>query len=150
MRPVIRTPDLQRALADYTGRLGFTCRQHIPGVLALLDHGPLALQIWATGAKPGRWEKPDPRQPAFAPEHHSIAVHHIHALHASMRRAAAQAEVPTQRRLELARPRLQPWGAWEFCFHDIDGHVVHCVDWGLHTRNLMDPMLDADDHGDNP
>lgn len=150
MNPVIRTPDLKRALADYTGRLGFTCRQHIPNVLALLDHGPLILQLWACGATPGRWEQPDRCQPSFAPEHHSIAVHHIHALHASMRRSATRTKGQKEQRLELSEPRLQPWGAWEFCFQDMDGHVVHCVDWGLHTWNLMGETLDTHRCGDRP
>lgn len=144
MRSPIRTPDIRRAVADYTGRLGFTCRQHIPGVLAILDHGPLSLQLWAFGARPGRWEKPDPRQPGFAPEHHSIAVHHIHALHASLQRAASRSPVSGHPRVEIAKPVLQPWGAWEFSFQDMDGHVLHCVDWGLHARGLIDPLLDSD------
>jgi hypothetical protein len=150
MKAVIRTPDLGRALADYTGRFGFTCRQHIPGVLAILDHGPLALQLWACGAPPGRWEQADPRQPAFAPEHHSIAVHHIHALHASLRRAVSRAPADPTLRVEIADPRLKAWGAWEFSFQDLDGHVLHCVDWGLHTRCLMDPLLDDDQQEEGP
>ena len=87
MSGVLRTPDLPRAVADYTGVLGFECRQHIPGVLAVVVHGPLQLQLWACGARPGRWEKPDPRVPAWAPTRHSVVVRHIHALHASLRQA---------------------------------------------------------------
>ena len=49
----VRTPDLRRAVADYTGVLGFECRQHIPGVCALVTHGPLQVQLWACAATPG-------------------------------------------------------------------------------------------------
>ena len=91
MSIAIRTPDLRRALADYTGVLGFTCRHYIPGVFALVAHGPLLLHLWACGAKPGRWEKVDPRDTGFVPEHHSVVVNSIHALHASLRRATCRA-----------------------------------------------------------
>ncbi|MDZ4240455.1 MAG: hypothetical protein U1A81_20230 [Hydrogenophaga sp.] len=47
-------------MADCTGVLGFECRQHIPGVLAVVVHGPmpahrlpaeaLALQPWGARA----------------------------------------------------------------------------------------------------
>ena len=40
MSLVLRTPDLPRAVADYTGVLGFECRQHIPGVLAVVVASP--------------------------------------------------------------------------------------------------------------
>lgn len=158
MSAVLRTPDLPRAVADYTGVLGFTCRQHIPGVLAVVEHGPLSLQLWACGAQPGRWEKPDPRDKGFMPEHHSVVVSHIHALHASLRRAALR-QVRTHiagkqhryaGRVDAEGPRLQPWGAWEFAFHDIDGQVLHCVDWGLQPPGLVDQFLDSDPLEDGP
>lgn len=143
MITVIRTPNLKRALADYTGVLGFTCHQHIPGVFALLNHGPLALQIWACGAVPRRWENPDANDCAFAPEHHSVAVSHIHALHASLRRSASRVSPASALRVDAGGPELRPWGAWEFAFQDIDGHVLHCVDWCLTRRSLMDPLPDT-------
>lgn len=149
MSLVLRTPDLPRAVADYTGVLGFECRQHIPGVLAVVVHGPLMLQLWACGARPGRWEHADPRDTGFAPGHHSVAVTHIHALHASLRRASlrgvrthvAGTQPLHASRLDAEGPRLQPWGAWEFAFHDIDGHVLHCVDWGLPQHHPAGQML---------
>ncbi|MBV1733570.1 MAG: hypothetical protein KUA38_15125 [Hydrogenophaga sp.] len=67
---------LSRTLADHTGVSGFTCRQHLPGVLAHVAHGPLQLQLWACGAKPGRREKPDPREPVWAPAQHRVVVLH--------------------------------------------------------------------------
>jgi len=142
MSTVLRTPELSRAVADYTRVLGFECRQYIPGVLALVEHGPLQLQLWACAAQPGRFEKPDPCDPVFVPQHHSVVVTHIHALHASLW-AAARRHVRTRiagatylhtGRVAAEGPRLQPWGAWEFAFHDIDGHVLRCVDWGLFSH----------------
>jgi len=135
--PIVRTPDLSRTLADYTGVLGFSCRQHIPGVLALVAHGPLQLQLWARGAQPGRWEMPDPRELAWTPARHSVRVRHIHALHASVcqailrpvRTGVSGGRPVHAHRLPAAAPALQPWGAWEFAFVDIDGQVIHCVDW---------------------
>ena len=147
MIPVIRAPDLQRTLADYTVRLGFACRQHIPGVFALVEHGTLVLQVWACNAPAGRWEKPDAQATAFAPAHHSIAVHHIHALRASLMCAALRAGPPARPSAGITEPGLQPWGAWEFSFQDINGHVVHCVDWSVHTQRQTDPLPGADGHG---
>ncbi|MDP3887596.1 hypothetical protein [Hydrogenophaga sp.] len=72
--PGIHTPDLSRTRADPTGVFGFTGRQHLPDVLALVAHGPM--QLWACGAKPGRREKPDPRETAWAPARHRVVVRH--------------------------------------------------------------------------
>lgn len=128
MSVVVRTPGLARAVDDYRCVFRFECQQHIPGVLALLAHGPLRLQLWACGAQPGRWEQPDPRDRPFAPAHHSVVVQHIHALHASLRRVLPPAHA---HRVPIEGPVLQPWGAWEFAFTDGDGHQIHCVDWGV-------------------
>lgn len=127
MTVVVRTPDLARAVADYREVLRFECRQHIPGVLALLAHGPLQLQLWACAARPGRHEQPDPHARPFVPGHHSVVVEHIHALHASLRRVLPPG---LTHRVPAQGPVLQPWGAWEFGFIDGDGHQIHCVDWG--------------------
>lgn len=140
MSPILRTPNLQHALADYTDVLGFECQQHIPGVFALLVHGPLRLQLWAYSAQPGRWEKPDPRQRDWAPRHHSVVVREIHALHASLQSAIlkpVRTALSGSRALHAHRlpdnvPTLQPWGSWEFAFEDVDGQTIHCVDWGVY------------------
>lgn len=142
MSTILHTPDLARAVNDYTSVLGFTCRQHIPGVIALVEHGPLRLQLWACGAKPGPGERPDPPPRDWHPEQLSVAVCHIQALFASLRQSilrAVRTSVNGTRSLNVHRlpeggPVLQPWGAWEFSFTDIDGHTVHCVDWGLCQR----------------
>jgi hypothetical protein len=138
---VVRTPNLARALADYTQVLGFTCQQHIPGVLALLSHGPLSLQLWGCGARPGRWEQPDPVENMYWPGRHRVTVTHIHALYASLRRSLLR-PVRTglagpvslyadqlEQRLGTHGPRLQPWKAWECTLTDLDGNVLHLIDW---------------------
>jgi catechol 2,3-dioxygenase-like lactoylglutathione lyase family enzyme len=139
MATMLRTPNLPRAVADYTGVLGFECRQHIPGVLALLEHGSLCVQLWACSAPAGRWEKPDPHQRAWAPGHHRAVVCDIQALYASIQSAIMKPVRTTlsgtqalhAHRLPASAPSLQPWGAWEFAFTDVDGHTIHCVDWGV-------------------
>lgn len=138
---VVRTPNLARALADYTQVLGFNCQQHIPGVVALLSHGPLSLQLWGCGARPGRWEQPDLVENTYWPGHHRVNVHGIHALYASLRRSllrpvrtgltgpvALHAD-QLEQRLGMHGPRLQPWKAWEFRLTDVDGNVLHLIDW---------------------
>jgi len=133
MTAPLRTPNLTRAVADYVRVFGFTCRQHIPGVLALLHHGPLQLQLWACAAPPGRFERTrvaDLPAAVFAPSQHSVVVTHIHALHASLGAAVQRAGADPSVRLPGEGPQLQPWGAWEFAFSDGDGHLIHCVDWG--------------------
>jgi hypothetical protein len=138
---VVRTPNLARALADYTQVLGFRCEQHIPGVVAVLSHGSLSLQLWGCGARPGRWEQPDGVENRTWPGHHRVTVSGIHALYASLRRSllrpvrtglagsvALHADQLVQR-LGTLGPRLQPWKAWEFSFTDVDGNVLHLIDW---------------------
>ena len=133
MNAVLRTPDLARAVNDYRTVLGFECRHLIPGVFALLRHGPLQVSLWACAATPGRFEKPGAQDwPAsrFKPGDHSVVTTHSHALHASLRDALCRVGVPVSQRLPHEAPQLQPWGAWEFTLLDGDGHRLHCVDWG--------------------
>ena len=150
MTPVIRTPDLQRALADYTGRLGFTCRQHIPGVLALLDHGPLALQLWASAPSRGAGKSPIranlPLRPNTTASPFTTSTRCTPACAARPRPGGGR----TDAALNSPGPGCSLGAPGSSVFSDIDGHVVHCVDWGVHTRNLMDQMLDADGHEDDP
>ena len=122
-------------------------------MLAVVVLESLQLQLWASGARPGRWEKPDPRDKGFFPGHHSVVVTRIHALYASLRCASlrgvrthvAGTQPLHAGRLDAEGPLLQPWGAWEFAFHDIDGHVLHCVDWGLHHHHPAGQVLLDDD-----
>lgn len=134
MSAVLRTPDLARALADYTGRLGFECLQHVPGALALLCHGPLQLQLWACAAPPGRFERlraTDLPAARFVPAQQSVVVHRIEALYTSLRAALKAAGMDPLARLSVGGPMLRPWGAREFELRDLHGNRIHCVDWGV-------------------
>ncbi|MDQ7746956.1 hypothetical protein [Hydrogenophaga pseudoflava] len=134
MSAVLRTPDLARALADYTGRLGFECLQHVPGALALLRHGPLQLQLWACAAPPGRFERlraSDLPAARFAPAQQSVVVHRIETLYTSLRAALKAAGMDPLARLSVGGPMLRPWGAREFELRDLHGNRIHCVDWGV-------------------
>lgn len=120
----VRTPDLARAVADYARGLDFRCQQMVRGVYARLVHGPLCVQLWACGARPARWEKPTAAEAApFEPARLRVELRGLHALHASLLRAAA---APAQRL--GAAPIWQPWGAWETTLTDIDGNVLHLID----------------------
>lgn len=133
MSAVLRTPDLACAVADYTGRLGFECQQLVPGVFALLRHGPLQLQLWACAAPPGRCERmeaSDLSADRFVPAQHSVVVHRIERLYASLRAALMLAGMDPLARLSAGGPLLQPWGAREFEMRDLHGNRIHCVDWG--------------------
>ncbi|WP_066272997.1 hypothetical protein [Hydrogenophaga palleronii] len=132
----VRTPDLHRAVADYTTVLGFACRQHIHGVFALVVHGPLQVQLWACAARPGRWERPTPGDRGFVPGHHRVEVPRIHVLHASLRAAVlrpwrcGQGACKPAHALQFEGevPRWQPWGAWELSLTDVDGNVLQLID----------------------
>ena len=134
MSSALRTPDLARALADYTGRLGFECLQHIPGALAFVRHGPLQLQLWACAAPPGRFERlasSDVPVARFVPGQQSVVVHRIEALYASLRDALKSAGMNPLARLSEGGPMVRPWGAREFELRDLHGNRIHCVDWGV-------------------
>lgn len=118
----VRTPCLSRAVASYTQVLGFDCTQQVPGVYARLVHGPLCVQLWASGAIPGRWESASPGCKAFEPGHHRVEIAGIHALHDRLRHALLA------HRLDIAAPEWKPWGAWEVCVQDVDGNVLHLID----------------------
>ena len=59
------------------------------------------------------------------------------ALHASLRQAILRpvrtgvsgGQPLHAHRLLAEAPALQPWGKWAFAFADVDGQVIHCVDW---------------------
>lgn len=158
MSAVVRTPDLGRSVADYTGVLGFECQQIVPGVVALVAHGSLQLQLWACGATPGRWERRGPGEGVFEPCHVSVPVTRIHTLYASLRRSVTR-EIRTDlggrhcvhgNRLCACGPQPQAWGAWEFAFRDLDGNMIHCVDWMLpgatgaqHPKQATDPSANG-------
>lgn len=136
-RPVsipLRTSDLARAIADYTARLGFVCCQHIPGVMALLRHGPLQAQLWACAAPAGRFERlarTDLPAERFVPGDHSVVVSDIEALYDSLERALHRAGLVPATRLSPGGALVRPWGAREFELRDLHGNRIHCVDWGV-------------------
>jgi len=61
------------------------------------------------------------------------------ALHASLRQAILRpvrtgvsgGQPLHAHRLPAEAPALQPWAAWAFAFADVDGQVIHCVDWAV-------------------
>lgn len=103
--PVLRTPKLARTLAHYCDALGFTLAQQVPGVLALVRHGPLCLQLWQSAQ-------------AAEPAHCRIVLDggcaDIFDCHRRLARHARQA-------LDGV-PALRPWGAWEFRLTDGEGN----------------------------
>lgn len=134
MSVLLRTPDLPRAIADYTHRLGFGCWQHIPGVMALLLHGSLQVQLWACAAPAGRFERissADLHAERFAPGDHSVVVGCIEALYDSLERALRRAGACPASRLSPGGALMRPWGAREFELRDLHGNRIHCVDWGV-------------------
>lgn len=134
MSVLLRTPDLPRAVADYTARLGFACCQHIAGVMALLRHGPLQVQLWACAAPAGRFERlsgADLPATRFMPGDHSVVVSRIEVLYASLQGALRAAGVDPGCRLSEGGALVRPWGAREFELRDLNGNRIHCVDWGV-------------------
>lgn len=125
----LQTPHLARAVADYTRVLGFSCHQHIPGLLAWLSHGPLHLQLWACAAGGAVW----------TPAQHTVVVGDGQALYDSLylavnrraRTGLAGVNHPHAHRLSAGGPRPQAWGAREFTLTDVDGQQLHCIEWGV-------------------
>lgn len=109
--PVLRTPRLRDATAFYVDTLGFTLAQKVPGVLALLRHGPLVLQLWQAQTR--------------APQGCCIRIDadldSIFDCHARLARHA--------RTRIAAPPALQPWGAWEFSLVDGEDNRLVFVQW---------------------
>jgi hypothetical protein len=110
--PVVCTPNLAQLLAHYRGELGFRVIQEVRGVLAVVQHGPVRLQLWQrAGKSPG-----DCRIRLDGQEANVFDVHARLARHA---RAAMDEDAP----------RLRPWGAWEFSLTDAEGHRLIFVQW---------------------
>lgn len=129
--PTLRTAELSPLLDDCVRGLGFVCVQQVPGVLALLRHGPLALQLWACGAAPGRWERPRARDSAPASQQVTAQVAGIADLYDSLRTAllASGDALPTAERWPCPL-QLAPWGGWMFAVRLRGGHVLRCEEWG--------------------
>ncbi|MBX3587009.1 MAG: hypothetical protein KF796_10205 [Ramlibacter sp.] len=122
--PVLRTARLARTQRLYQEALGFTLAQEVPGVVALLRHGPLCLQLWQHGQLP----QPDCcRIPLDGPD---LDIFQCHARLA----ASARAWIDDA-------PRLKPWGAWEFCLLDAEGNRLVFVQWALGRLVLAEDRL---------
>lgn len=126
--PVLRTPDLARTLAHYRKALGFQPAQHVPGVVALLRHGPLRLQLWQCAGLPGP-------ETCRVPLDGSLAdVFDIHQRLACNARAFLD-----------GAPRLKPWGAWEFSLTDGEGNRLMFVQWIVNSVVAQDNPAAGDD-----
>lgn len=112
--PMLRTPQLGRAVAHYREAAGFTLAQHVPGVVALLRHGPLCLQLWQSQA---------PVAPALC----RVPLDGVQAEVFDIHRRLAR----TARAWIDGTPRLTPWGAWEFSATDAEGNCLVFVQWAL-------------------
>jgi hypothetical protein len=126
--------------------LGFVCVQQVPGVLALLRRGPLALQLWACGAARGRWERLQARDLAPAAQRITAQVAGIAGLYASLRAAllASGDALPLAERWPCPL-QVAPWGGWMFALRLQGGHVLFCEEWALFRAQPS-----AAEEGDSP
>lgn len=112
--PMLRAPQLGRAVAHYREAAGFTLAQQVPGVVALLRHGPLCLQLWQSEA---------PVLPVLC----RVPLDGIQAGVFDIHRRLAR----TARAWIDGAPRMKPWGAWEFSATDAEGNRLVFVQWVL-------------------
>ena len=119
--PVLRTARLARTVAHYRDALGFRVAQMVPGVVALMRHGPVCLQLWQHG------DLAAPESCRIALNGVGIDIFQCHA------RLAASA-----RPWMDMTPRLKPWGAWEFCLLDAEGNRLIFVQWAVDVHAMPD------------
>jgi len=105
--------------ATFAG-LRVSCQQ-VPGVLALVRHGPVCLQLWQHGDLP---------QPESCRIQLNGAGIDIFQCHARLARSARPW-------MDVA-PRLKPWGAWEFCLLDAEGNRLIFVQWAVDVHAMPD------------
>lgn len=110
--PALCTANLTRLLGYYRDGLVFQVIQEIRGVVALLQHGSLRLQLWQRVEK----LKGDAR---IRLDGRDANVFQIHAMLARHALSALGEE----------SPRLRPWGAWEFSLTDLEGIQLTFVQW---------------------
>ena len=112
--PALCTTNLKKLLAFYRDALGFQVLQQVPGVLALLRHGSVRLQLW--------------QQHCAAQTIRTIRIEleeeDVFQLHTRMARHERSATADEA-------PRLQPWGAWEFSLIDAEGNRLVFVQWDI-------------------
>ena len=124
----LRTSTLPALLSDCTQRLGFVCEQQVPGVWALVTHGSLAVQLWACGAQPGRWERLQPRDAAPLAQRAVVRVGNIKRLFLSLRASALAAGTeggPSVHGRFVFGLQPAPWGGWWFSVR-LGEHVLQC------------------------
>lgn len=112
--PAVCTPHLSSLLAHYRDELGFEVIQQVPGVLALVQHGPVRLQLWQ---RAGRFQ----RDCRIRLDGQDANVFQVHARLAQHARGALGEEAPS----------LRPWGAWEFSLTDAEGNRLIFVQWAV-------------------
>lgn len=106
--PVVVAADLPALVRYYTGVLRFAVVQEVRRVMAVLENGPLRLQLWQCTGEGARTCR--------------IRLHGapnaIFETHARLARHARSAMVEPG-------PMLKAWGAWEFSMFDAQGnHLV--------------------------
>lgn len=106
--PVVLAADLPALVRYYTGVLRFRVVQEVHRVVALLENGPLRVQLWQRTGERART--------CHIRLHGGTGA--IFEVHARLARHARSAMVE-------AGPVLKPWGAWEFSMFDAQGnHLV--------------------------
>ena len=103
--PVLFARDLSAFVAYYTDVLRFRLVQEVRRVVAVVENGPLRLQLW---------QRTDGRARLCRIQLHGTSGA-IFQVHARLARHARSAIVE-------AGPALRPWGAWEFSMFDAQGN----------------------------
>lgn len=116
--PVIRTASIARLLPYYRDVLGFRPVQHIPGVVAVLELGGVALQLWQRNDCEG----------------HSFCVVSLDARQSDIFRLYAGFARTAPTALMEPRPQLQPWNSWEFGVVDNEGNQLVFEQWVTRDR----------------
>lgn len=105
--PVVIARDLPALTAYYTGVLRFRVVQEIRRVVAVIENGPVRLQLWQRAGERARSCR--------------IRLHGspdaIFQVHARLARHARSAMVDSG-------PMLRAWGAWEFSMFDAQGNQL--------------------------
>lgn len=106
--PVVVAHDLPALIAYYTGVLRFRVVQEVRRVMAVLEHGPLRLQLWQRTGQSARSCR-------IRLHGSSTAIFEVHARLARHARSA----------MVEPGPMLRAWGAWEFSMFDSQGnHLI--------------------------
>ncbi|NML44369.1 hypothetical protein HHL11_11445 [Ramlibacter sp. G-1-2-2] len=113
--PVVAAANLSLLLPHYRDVLRFRVLQEVRGVVALIQHGAVRLQLWQRSAQ---GEPMRCRVPLDGP---SACVFRVYGALARVARSALMED----------RPQLMPWGAWEFSLLDREGNQLLFSQWAL-------------------